>query len=134
MKGFIFWFFTCLAGSFLQTFLLLNELNSTGVFRFELIDFLALGAILSLICLLASTPLILVFSWLSIKNTTKMSNFFYHNFSLFLFFIIVYFILLVFYEIKMDEISEMLIPYAILSIITLNTYLLLYRSSRRYTD
>lgn len=123
MRGIYYWLSTCIFSSFLQSFLFVKWINSTGAFHFKFIDFLAIGLVLSLLSLLASTPLIFCYRQLSKIKLSFFKAILFYNLLLILFIIFIY-CGFFFFNKKMSEANELIIPYASIGFTVLNTYLI----------
>lgn len=123
MKGIYYWLSTCIFSSFMQSFLFIKWINLTGAFHFKFIDFLAIGLVLSLLSLLASTPLIFCYRQLSKIKLSFFKAILFYNLLLILFIILVYCGYFL-YNKKMSEANQLIIPYASIGFALLNTYLI----------
>jgi len=131
IKGYLYWIFTCTLGSIVQASLFASWVNNDGVFNFKISDTIFLIAVLFLLSMSVSLPLILVFKWLlKINKLTNTSQFFYQNLVLIIFFTIVYLVPLVFQLLNNNEASKLIFPYGIIGLLTLNLYLINYLKRR----
>lgn len=125
MRGFWFWLIACFVASLVHSIKLLCELNSSGAFSFQIVDFIELGLIFSFGSLVISVPFVLLIRLIEKNKFERIKIMVFSNFLFFIYFISVL-VFLHYFNLRSDENSfRIILPYFISGIIFLNAYFLL---------
>ena len=124
MKGWQYWILTCLLGSLLQSVLFTIWINKENVFNFEGIDIIFLIAVLFILSVFFSFPMIILFFVLLKRIEGIISRmFFFLNLILLLYCFAFYFVLIGMNLMGYNDALELIIPYWSLGVLVLNIYI-----------
>jgi len=134
IKGWGYWFLTCIIASSIYSYLFTKNINSSGAFSFNFSDSIVIFLILFILSIILSTPLMLLMRYIYSRYRSSRMGFFIQNLTLLLYSILFLITVMLLSLTDLNDGMEIVVPYIGTGFVALNLYLFIQMKEKRLDE